>query len=152
MSTTTRRFNILTIAISGISVFVAVMSAYFTYGQLAVAVNQQRAATNQQMAATKLEGLRFAGRIAIELDEPGRKIRISNYSDLPLTEAALWTLGLAKNNTDNSEKLDTIRIPLTGLGACRTMAFPVDTLIRAAAESPASNPRKIGFPETATEP
>jgi hypothetical protein len=152
MSTTTRRFNILAIAISGISALVAAISVYFTYGQLAVAVNQQKAATSQQIAATRLEDLRFVGRIAVELDEPDHKIRIFNYSDLPLADAALWTLGLVKN-MDGSEKLDTIRIPLTGLGACRTMTFLVSTLIRAAVEFARLNLGKVGPPpESATEP
>jgi hypothetical protein len=67
MSTTARRFTILPIAISAVSAIVAAVSVYFTYGQLVTAVNQQKAVTNQQIAATRLEDLRFVGRIAVEL-------------------------------------------------------------------------------------
>jgi len=141
MRNVAERINVISILIAAVSALVAIFSVYFTYGQLAVAVDQQ-------VAATKLEDLRFAGRISVELDEPNHLIYVSNYSDLPLVDATLWTLGLVAG-ADDGDKLDTIRIRLMGLGACRTMTFSVDTLIKAAAESAYSNAEP---PTSADEP
>lgn len=123
---TNTRPNAISIVISVIGVLIASMSAFLTYGQLRVGIDQQ-------VAATRLEDLRFAGRIAVELDKTVSRISVSNYSDLPLTDAAVWTLGISVN-ADGDERLDTIRAPLTGLSACRTMIIPVSILIEAVNE------------------
>lgn len=153
MSKVTEHLNVISIIIAGVSALVAMVSVYFTYGQLSVAVNQQKVITDQQAAATKLEDLRFVGRISVDLDESSRQINVSNYSDLPLTDAAVWTLGLAEMAPFEGKRLDTIRAPLAGLGACRTMTFSVDTLIKAVEEHQLKNIPVSELPETsATEP
>lgn len=147
MAKITKHLNIISIVTALVSAFVAVVSVYFAYGQLSVAINQQKALTNEQIATTRLEDLRFVGRISVELNESSRLIHVSNYSDLPLTDATLWTLGLTAGS--EGDKLDTIRMKLMGLGACRTITFSVDTLVKVAAESADDD---MEPPESADEP
>lgn len=153
MSKVTEHLNVISIIIAGVSVLVAIVSVYFTYGQLSVALSQQKVITDQQAAAIKLDDLRFVGRISVELDESNHQISVSNYSDLPLTDAAVWTLGFAEMGPFEDKRLDTIRTPLAGLGACRTMTFSVDTLIKTVEENQSKNIPVSELPKTsATEP
>lgn len=119
-------------SIIGVASVIAVTSSVIVAShQVAIISDQLELAITTVEEGRKLEDLRFIGRVAVELDEATSEIRISNYSDLPIVSASVWTLGIA-DLPSGYGRLDTVRALLTGIGACRTIIIPIETLSSAA--------------------
>ena len=124
--------------LNALSAIVAVIGAVTAIASAIIAADQQELAKSSADQQSNLDDLQFVGRIAISLDPDDKTITLSNYSNLPLSEAALWTLGLSDGT--NGTRLDTVRAALTGLGACRTMKVPLTTVVRAVARQGSQAP------------
>lgn len=121
------RISRLNTIFSTLGIIIATASAIFTYYQVELSRDQVAVTQDMLQQAITVEDLRFVGRISTRIDLPTQQIEIANYSDFPLTEAVLWTLGISEVD-GNDTRLDTIRAPLSGLGACRTMKLPAASI------------------------
>jgi hypothetical protein len=131
-------------AVAGISAFAAIASALFAAYQVNLAIDQIQVATDQSQTArsalaqsVQIEDMRFAGRLSISLTS-GR-IEVVNDSELPLVNAAIWTLGESWPNPTEGARIDTIRARLAGVGACKTLRISLKSYL-ASVVGKVSNP------------
>ena len=117
----------LSVALSVVSLVVAILSALFTYYQVEFTRDQVVVAQNALQQTITIDDLRFIGRLSVDFSDSEASIEIANFSDFPLIDSLVWTLGVAQE-PNGDERLDTVRAPLAGLGACRTVRVSIEAL------------------------
>jgi len=117
----------LSVALSVVSLAVAILSALFTYYQVEFTRDQVVVAQNALQQTITIDDLRFIGRLSVDFSDSEASIEIANFSDFPLIDSLVWTLGVAQE-PNGDERLDTVRAPLAGLGACRTVRVSIEAL------------------------
>lgn len=102
-----------------------IASAIYIGKQTQVAAGQLRASQAVDRRQQELEDLRLVSQLSVTVlrDE----LTIRNTSNLPLLQAAVTTYGISIDAEGNTS-LDTARVPLAGLGACRSLSITGEEL------------------------